>query len=169
VTHKIRLDGQSLRFAAGHFATVDGELEPLHGHNYRLTVEIVGSLTDQSWVLDFGRGKRVVRAICDELDHKFLLQARSSLVQIDNDGVAWTVIFDERRYVMPVGDVVALPIDNTTAERLAEWFSGRIKDALVAAGHSNVLRLTVAVEEAPGQSAWFSLDLRDDTNSVVGL
>jgi 6-pyruvoyltetrahydropterin/6-carboxytetrahydropterin synthase len=107
----------------------------------------------------------MVRAICDELDHKFLLQAQSRVLGIQSDGVAWTVTFGDRRYVLPVGDVVALPIDNTTAERLAEWFAGRIKDALAAEGHSNVTRLTVGVEEAPGQSAWFSLDLRDDTNS----
>jgi 6-pyruvoyltetrahydropterin/6-carboxytetrahydropterin synthase len=61
--------------------------------------------------------------------------------------------------VMPKGDVVALPIDNSTAERLAEWFAGKIADELHALGATNVQRVTVGVEEAPGQAGWFTQEL----------
>ena len=47
----------------------------------------------------------------------------------------------------------ALPIDNTTAERLAEWFAVRLRDDLRARGASNLVTISVEVEEAPGQSA----------------
>jgi 6-pyruvoyltetrahydropterin/6-carboxytetrahydropterin synthase len=159
LSHLVRLDGDSLRFAAAHFATFDNQLEPLHGHNYHLIVEISGSLTDDAWVIDFGRLKRIVREICAELDHKFLLQEGSRDLRATRDRDSWTVEFESRRYVMPVGDVVALPIENTTAERLAEWFAGRIAGALQAAGATNVKVVRVGVEEARGQSGWFSAPL----------
>jgi 6-pyruvoyltetrahydropterin/6-carboxytetrahydropterin synthase len=63
---------------------------------------------------------------------------------------------------LPKADVVALPIDNSTAERLAEWFAGRLGEELgaslsgrQAAGATNVTAITVGVEEAPGQAAWY--------------
>jgi len=60
---------------------------------------------------------------------------------------------------MPVRDVVALPVDNTTAERLAEWFTGRVVGAIKAADDANVDVVRVGVEEAPGQSGGFSAQL----------
>jgi hypothetical protein len=42
-----------------------------------------------------------------------------------------------------------------TAERLAEWFAGRLAEELRAAGATNVTAITVGVEEAPGQAAWY--------------
>jgi len=49
--------------------------------------------------------------------------------------------------------VVALPIDNSTAERLAEWLCGRLKEELRGAGAGNLTMISVGVEEAPGQAA----------------
>jgi 6-pyruvoyltetrahydropterin/6-carboxytetrahydropterin synthase len=68
----------------------------------------------------------------------------------------WKVRFRERGYVFPKADVIALPIDNTTAERLAEWLVGRLKDDLAAKGATNLTSITVGVEEAPGQAGWAS-------------
>jgi 6-pyruvoyltetrahydropterin/6-carboxytetrahydropterin synthase len=68
----------------------------------------------------------------------------------------WKVRFRERGYVFPKADVIALPIDNTTAERLAEWLVGRLKDDLAAKGATNLTSITVGVEEAAGQAGWAS-------------
>jgi 6-pyruvoyltetrahydropterin/6-carboxytetrahydropterin synthase len=154
--YRITLERQTLRFAAAHFATFAGECEPLHGHNYAVTVELAGSLTPDSWVLDFSEARRIARRICKELDHRFILQAESRELLMDRRDGAYEVRFANRRYVMPEGDVVALPIDNTTAERLAEWFAGRFAAELAAGGFRNVESLTVGIEEAPGQAWWFT-------------
>lgn len=158
--HRITLERNTLRFAAAHFTTSGGECEPLHGHNYDLFVQIDGALSADAWVIDFGLAKRMARGLCEDLDHRFLLATASRDLQIDDkDGVV-TIVHRDRRYVMPKADVAALDIDNTTAERLAEWFAGRLAAALAAAGADNLTSITVGVEEMPGQAAWFTLDLR---------
>ena len=157
MSYRITLERQSLRFAAAHFATFGGDCEPLHGHNYAVTVELGGPLTaEESWVLDFSEAKRIARGICKELDHKFILQTGSRALSIERTGDAYSIAFGDRRYVMPASDVAALAIDNSTAERLAEWFAGRFAAALEARCVPNVTSLTVGVEEAPGQTGWFT-------------
>ena len=159
MSHRIRIDADSLRFAAGHFATFGGDLEPLHGHNYRVTADLAGSLTGESWVIDFGVVKDRLKEICGRLDHKFLLQRDSQIMGMEASDREYTVTFADRRYVMPVGDVVALPLDNITAERLAEWIARELIEALGADLTQNLNSVTVGVEEAPGQSGWFTLTL----------
>jgi 6-pyruvoyltetrahydropterin/6-carboxytetrahydropterin synthase len=159
MSFRIRVDADSLRFAAGHFATFGGDLEPVHGHNYRVTAELAGLLTEESWVMDFGVVKETLREICGRLDHKFLLQSDSRSIGIEATGDEYTLTFAERRYVMPVGDVCALPVDNITAERLAEWIASELVRTLMSQHFGNVTSVTVGVEEAPGQSAWFTQSL----------
>jgi 6-pyruvoyltetrahydropterin/6-carboxytetrahydropterin synthase len=160
MTHRITLERNTLRFSAAHFTTFHGECEPLHGHNYDLFVDIEGGLTEDSWVFDFTAAKRLVAAICKQLDHRFLLPLNSTALQIEEHPTEYEIRFDQRRYLLPKSDVAALPIDNSTAERLAEWFAGRIADELHALGANNVTRVTVGVEEAPGQAGWFSRSFR---------
>lgn len=156
MAHSITLERNTLRFSAAHFTTFGGECEPLHGHNYDLFVEIEGALTEDSWVFDFSEAKRIVVTICAQLDHRFLLPLGSAVLKVEEHQAEYEVTFADRRYVMPKSDVVALPIDNSTAERLAEWFAGEIAGRLHALGATNIQRVTVGVEEAPGQAGWFT-------------
>ena len=157
--YRVTVERNKLKFAAAHFATFEGDCEPLHGHNYAVTIEVAGTLTDDAWVIDFSTLKSMGKALCDELDHKFLLQRDSRALQIDEGMSNWKVRFLERGFVFPKSDVIALPIDNTTAERLAEWFAGRLRDGLRARGASNLTSLVVGVEEAPGQAGWCEMAL----------
>jgi len=96
-----------------------------------------------------------VRQICGELDHKFLLPLESAVLEIAASDSEFELRFGDRRYVIPRADVAGLPIDNSTAERLAEYITGRIVDSLRSRGVSNVTSIAVGVEEAPGQTGWF--------------
>lgn len=156
MTYLVRVEKQSLRFAAAHMATFGGELEPLHGHNYAVTVDVQGGLTSDSWVIDFGDLKAITRELCKRLNDRFLLQTATSLLQVTRGEDSVDVTFGARRYSFPSADVMELPIDNTTAERLAEWFAGEIRSELGQRGAGNVTSITVGVEESPGQSGWFT-------------
>lgn len=155
--HSVSVERNRLRFAAAHMATFHGDCEPLHGHNYQLIIELDGALTEDSWVWDFGDLKRAARQITEELDHKFLLQRESRVLQMEEANGSVTVSFGERSYRFPSSDVASLPIDNTTAERLAEYIGGRLLETLRAAGATHVSRLKIGVEEMPGQAGWCTL------------
>ena len=151
--YRVRVERVRLKFSAAHMATFGGQMEPLHGHNYAVGIEVSGALTDDAWVVDFGLLKRLGRTVCDELDHKFLLQRASKVVEIDEGDTYWKLRFAGRGFVFPKSDVLSLPIDNTTAERLAEYFVQRLQVGLRDAGAANITSITVSVEEAPGQAA----------------
>ena len=157
---RINVSGPELRFAAAHFITFGGECEGLHGHNYALAVQLEGELTAESWVFDFVELRRVVAALCQELDHGFLLPTENQHLDVARGEGHYRVAFAGRRYVIPEADVRPLPIDNSTAERLAEWLAGRLADQLRSRGAANLSSLTLTVEEAPGQSASFTLALQ---------
>jgi 6-pyruvoyl tetrahydropterin synthase/QueD family protein len=159
VSFSIRLERNALRFAAAHFVTFGGRCESLHGHNYDIFVEVRGALSDDSWVADFGEVKRAVREIIQPLDHKFLLAAANPHCVAARSGDSWEVRFGERRYVFPACDVAELDIDNTTAERLAEWLATRLAERLTKEGGSNIMSIKIGVEEMPGQTGWFELEL----------
>ena len=159
-SHSVTVERQRLRFAAGHFATFADELEPIHGHNYDVFVEVTGPLTNESWVIDFSLLKRLTREVCETLDHKFLLQMESRALTITDDDTHYLIQYrDELPYRLPKHDVAALPIDNSTAERLAQYIAGRLIASLELAGPPGLMRLRVGVEEMPGQAAWFETDL----------
>ena len=158
VTRRVTVERNRLRFAAAHFATFLGECEPLHGHNYDVMVDVEGELTEDSWVWDFGDLKRLTKGIADELDHKFVLQLESRMLTIVEGEDDWEISYEDQRYVFPKSDVAALPIDNSTAERLAEWFAGRLRAELAEHGASNIKRLTVGIEEMPGQTGWYTAE-----------
>ncbi|MFA7296165.1 MAG: 6-pyruvoyl tetrahydropterin synthase family protein [Dehalococcoidia bacterium] len=153
------VEGGRLRFAAAHMATLGDELEPLHGHNYEVRCRVEGDLTDDRWVIDFSVLKRLAHEACERLDHRFLLQERSTRLQVAQEGAEWVVAYGERRYRFPASDVCVLPIENTTAELIAEWIWDEVAAGLALGAHSNVVRLSVDVEEMPGQSGGYAAAL----------
>jgi 6-pyruvoyltetrahydropterin/6-carboxytetrahydropterin synthase len=155
--YKVSLERETLRFAAAHLATFQGQAEPLHGHNYALLVEVEGDLSEDAWVIDFGELKRIAAGLCQQLDHRFLLPRDNPALDITELDDAWQVTAADRRYVIPKSDVCVLPLDNCTAERLAEWFCHRLAETL--AGRGNITCISVGVEEAPGQAGWCTLGL----------
>jgi 6-pyruvoyltetrahydropterin/6-carboxytetrahydropterin synthase len=146
-------------------ATLGDDLEPLHGHNYIVRCRVDGALTADRWVIDFSVLKRAVREACGRLDHRFLLQRESTLLEIAEDGAGWTVRFGSREYRFPASDVVALPIENSTAELLAEWIAERVLESLAGPEHANLTRIAVEVEEMPGQSGAYERELAADRSA----
>ena len=160
--HSVTVERQRLRFAAGHFATFADELEPIHGHNYDVFVEVRGGLIAESWVVDFSLLKRLTREVCETLDHKFLLQMASKALSIQDDRTHYQIqCRDQSPYRLPKHDVAALPIDNTTAERLAEYIAGQLAQSLAAQPGLRLATLRIGVEEMPGQAAWFEMEMTD--------
>lgn len=158
---KIVIERGNLGFSAAHFITLDGQCEPLHGHNYGVRVEVAGSLTGDALVLDFIAFKELVRKLCKDWDHRFLMPLENPQLAVRESADEWEIRADERtRYVLPRSAVVPLAVDNVTTERLAEQLARRIATELAERGMDRHLeRLTVGVEETEMQTAFFALAL----------
>src|SRR5262249_59808197 len=76
----------SLKFAAAPFIAYHGFREPLHGHNYQVSVRIEAALGPDGYVLDFGLVKRVAKELCEELDERVLLPERSDCLGVTRTG-----------------------------------------------------------------------------------
>ena len=156
---KVIVEQGNLRFGAAHFITMGGKCERLHGHNYAVSVALEGPLTPDSYVFDFVALKEILRRITDTLDHRYLLPLHNERLSIRESEGHWEIHFGDRRYVFPTRDVLTLPVDNVTAERLAEYIWGEVARELHAQGGGHLMTMTVGVEEAPGQTAFYSQEL----------
>jgi 6-pyruvoyltetrahydropterin/6-carboxytetrahydropterin synthase len=150
----IQIDKEYLKFSAAHFLIFpDGSAERLHGHNYRVYVEIDGRLSPEGLVLDFKEVKPVIRELVDSLDEHWLIPGEHPVLTWSerDDGVV-EVRYQERYYAAPREDVIVLPINNTSAENFAGWLGGELLGRLRARFPDVWIRiLRVMVEETPGQ------------------
>ena len=151
-----------LVFASAHFITFAGHrCEGLHGHNYRVGVTIEGALDQQSWfVFDFVVLKKIMKRLCDEIDHKVLLPLENPKIQVVEDGDAVRVGYEGKpRYLFPRSDCALLPVPNTTVEMLAELLTDRLREALAPERSSALTAIEMEVEENFGQSAIYRVTL----------
>ena len=151
-----------LVFASAHFITFAGHrCEGLHGHNYRAQVTVEGELNTESWfVFDFVELKRLMRRLCDEIDHLVLLPTESRRVTVAEDGETVRVSVDGAlRYVFPRKDCALLPIPNTTVEMLAKLLTGRLQRELATLGARGLTAIEMEIEENFGQSATYRVTL----------
>jgi len=155
IMRKVKVEGGNLKFSSAHFITFGGKCERLHGHNYGVLVEIEGALNDDKLVFDFTIIKRLAREVCQRLNHRFLLPLHNPHLELMASADSWEVRFQEKRYIFPRSDVVELPIDNSTSERLAEYICGELRHALSGYDTSHLFTIMVGVEEAPTQMAYY--------------
>jgi 6-pyruvoyltetrahydropterin/6-carboxytetrahydropterin synthase len=159
--YRVRLEKEQHVFSAAHFITFNGDVcERLHGHNYRVAVEIEGPLDQNQYVIDFIALRDELKALTDELDHHVLLPTEHPLIHVTAGEHQVEAVFtlDGRRWVFPRGDCVLLPVANTTAELLAQYLGQRLLAAIHARTGMRPMRLQVAVDECHGQ--WGICELR---------
>jgi 6-pyruvoyltetrahydropterin/6-carboxytetrahydropterin synthase len=161
---RIVLAKEDFKFSAAHFTLfADGRAETLHGHNYRVRVELGGAALDELGLLaDLESCKRTVRRLCRQLDSRTLLPTTSERLRCTRQGERVEVRFDQRHYSFPLADVVLLSLANTSIELLALLFWRDLAPELRDA-HVDVL--AVAVEESAGQSCWYEAPI---TTSAPG-
>lgn len=161
---KVTVSKDYLVFSSAHFITFRGhQCETLHGHNYRVGVSVEGNLQDESrFVVDFSILKKVVRQLTDEVDHKVLLPLGNPKLTYREEGTRRHVdYFGAWTYTFPTIDCAMVPIENTTAEMLAQYFAERTRQALLDLGIGNLRAIELEVEESVGQAARFRLETGD--------
>lgn len=148
---RIRLAKEDFKFSAAHFTLFpDGRAELLHGHNYRVRLELAGpELSDVGLLFDVTVVKRVIRERCAALDEHTLIPTRAETLDARRENGSVEVRFRDRLYRFPEEDVVLLPLANVSIELMARMLWQNVAE-VVAGGP--VRELSVEVEETPGQS-----------------
>ena len=109
-------------FPAAHFVQTADEDSPcrrLHGHTWKVIVEIEGQVQPDGMVIDF----RDIKTLIKQLDHKTLLPGEDEDVYFQELGNNYMItVGDTKIYSIPTEDCKILPIKAVTAENLAEYF-----------------------------------------------
>ncbi len=142
---------EGLGFSAAHFIIGHKKCEHLHGHNWRVGVTVEGEPDERGLVVDFLELKSLLKQLCDGYDHLLLLPAENPALKRLSEGKNIRISIHGREFEFPKEDVVWLPVINTTVEELARVVADEVVKNLSA--YPNVDKITVLVEESPGESA----------------
>src|SRR3989304_1750727 len=140
-------------FASAHFLIfANGQREPLHGHNYQVSVGMEGELDQAGVVMDFITFKPLVKRVGDGLDHRTLIQSKSDVIKIRRRPKDVEIMYRKQRLLLPRRDVILLPLKNTSTELLAEYLANQIRRGVRREfPRAKIRYMEVAVEEARGQ------------------
>ena len=146
-----------LVFSAAHFITYGGDIcERLHGHNYRVAVEVHGQLDENHYVVDFIVVRNALEQIVQAWDHHMLLPTQHSEIRVApfsdaTFGEQVEVTFRDRRWIFPREDCILLEIPNTTTELLARLIGKKLLEAIETETSTRPTEVRVAVDENHGQ------------------
>ena len=122
-----------IRISTGHrILHHDGKCSRPHGHNYEITVEVTGRLSEEGWVVDKGD----VTDVIDEWDHMFLVQTGDPLIEAfetSGDGDSLVVLNHP-----PTAEVMSVILE----ERMLEAFPDTVSDVSVTVRETGELCAT---------------------------
>lgn len=162
MAYRIHVKRDRYKFSCAHMTVFPGgRKERLHGHNYYVSVTVELADIRFEHMVDFEPIKEALSLLCREWKECTLL-ARDNphfeLLRDDDEEIEFRLC--GQRYVLPRGDVLLLPVDNTAVEPLsahaAELLVERLGEHLRP---DAVVAFEVTIEENPGQGATTRIDM----------
>ena len=103
-------------FDSAHFlARYNGKCRNIHGHRWRVVIEIAGENLDDGMVVDFTDIKAALKALTDNLDHSLVMEKDTLKLQ------TYECLVDE-------GFRIMIMDFRPTAENFAKYFFDEIKN-----------------------------------------
>jgi len=157
VRHRIAIAREQYKFSCAHMTVfADGTKERLHGHNYKIAVELELERIELAAMVPFAPIKAALAELCAAWKEHLLVAAKNPFLEITRDDDELEFKLCGERYVMPRQDALLLPIDNISVEALAAHVASLLRDRVARPG---VMSLAVTIEESPGQGARCELSL----------
>jgi 6-pyruvoyltetrahydropterin/6-carboxytetrahydropterin synthase len=130
---------KEFRWEMGHRLPFhEGLCKNLHGHSYKMVIEISGELNENGMIIDFYDLGKAVKPIIDELDHAFLCWEN------DNEVKLFLERNNLKRVIVPY---------HSTVENICNDLIKRIHDNLSLIKDNTFSSLTVRIFETPNASA----------------
>lgn len=146
----LKVDDPKLGFNASHFLVGHIKCSRLHGHNYRIMVELEGDLEESRMVMDFRDIMGIVKQICDRFDHRVLVPTRSNSIRVIEERGMIEIKTLEKSYSFPKDECFLLPTKSSTAEDIARFIFEQINDQIP-------LIKKVFVSEVEGAAAFYGV------------
>ena len=92
-----------------------GKCKNIHGHTYKMRVEIEGDLDENGMVMDYYDVSEIISPVVDKLDHSFMVK------ETDTDIIDFLDKIKSKKVVVPF---------ETTAENITIYMLGKIKEQI---------------------------------------
>lgn len=126
---RIDISKEYLNFSAGHFTIFSAtERENLHGHNFQVRCAVTAAVKEDGMAFDYVLLKRVLKALCDDLDERVLLPELSPHLRLEREGGIVWARFGGERIPFLERDCLPLPVRNVTIEELSTLLLSRLVD-----------------------------------------
>jgi 6-pyruvoyltetrahydropterin/6-carboxytetrahydropterin synthase len=152
MSYNLFLNRDYLTFSCAHFVVGENFYEPLHGHNYKILINVYGTQGKDNMVINFHDIKKILKPFVDSLDHYVLIPSKNKYLDIQEKGEQVIIRIPHlgKEYELPKSDIVLLPIENTTVEEMSHYFVKLLaKNDEIR--RENVSQVTVTVYEYEGQ------------------
>ncbi len=127
--------------------------EALHGHNYRVSIEIVLTERGVTNSIPFAEIKEPVRSLCNGWHEKVLVPEKNPHLR-EASPTTGRFILCGKTYQIPPDELVWLPITNITCEALSILLRSKIMEILHPFFNDGRVRnIIVTVWESEGQGA----------------
>lgn len=119
-----------------------GNCKNIHGHSYKMTVELEGELDKNGMVLDYYDLKKVINPIVEKLDHAFLVYEE------DKEVIEFLDKLNSKKVAVSF---------QSTVENICKYFLNEIKSASLP---SNIRKIKVRICESPDDYAEEEIQIR---------
>jgi 6-pyruvoyltetrahydropterin/6-carboxytetrahydropterin synthase len=118
-----------------------GKCKNIHGHSYKMIVELEGEVEESGMVMDYYDLKKMVEPIVEKLDHAFMVYKE------DKEIISFLEKMKSKMVVVGF---------QSTVENICKYFLNEIKKADFP---SNVKKVTIRIYETADDYAESSVDL----------
>lgn len=139
---------KEFRWEMGHrLPNHNGLCKNIHGHSYKLIVEIDGDLNKKGMIIDFYDLGKAINPVIEQLDHAFLCEKGD--VKVIN--------------FMKINKMKHVIVDyHSTVENICNDFLHRIAEKLIIIKNVKLYNLTLKLFESPNSYAENSISLLDE-------
>ena len=152
ILSSIEIEKSYLHFSAAHFTIFSAtNRERLHGHNWRIAVEITGEIGDDGLCFDYAIYKEILKNLCARYDEYTLIADQSPHLEITQDSDYYYIKHDGRTQPLLKTDTILMPVQNITIESLSQYFLSELTKDQHHLDELNIHAFEMRVSSGPNQ------------------